>query len=1032
MTLHVFVGAGPANLHRALKIQNIDLKARFVFIDDRLNPITRSIDRVSARANIFRFETEDVTAKMLADGVKEEELNPLICQRDFSVQKGFQLGDDKVFSNKPFTQIQIRDLQLLLLKTIDDKSGAIKPLLLQQKAGLNPEKSLEEEVVEILYQNNISPEEASTLKIHVAVGSLTGDARKNEIIYPDKVTYKIEAPTDDLASMTVTPLHGTTTFLLNNKVTVETLMNNQRSLDLTRWAPALKYFGWVLVRPPRIRVFYANDILYIGTEIPSGMKELPKEPFEAQLTAYTREIARLVFPDLPINTLRVNPYLQSRFFTSRGERGDVINNKFHQKMSFGKQFIETNITTLTHGDSRYLPHYQTGSGFVTAFLQNELYAEIYVHQSFDALINWAVDTNHLDKNINRAVLKTKYSDLVHGDMNLALETFKQELFMALSREIISENKQKVARYFNVLHEQGFNYTDEGLLSLEAVYNNYHGTSVEFLKNQPSFPGTYLIIKLLSTDNIDFLRFILPKLLNMNFTDLNDRDVLNIRDIHVLDFKKNLDEKNHQISYINSILDNLHSDKRIKYLEYGVQHFDTLLQDYNEAYKLNYKAEDFSKINKKVMIMEMLNSKEENVHFLRQALSLLLQRDLSTASTADVLGERNWFTTKYPGILGDFYTSIIAASSVKNNEDELIRNLTSGDMNHFAKVCEQLKLPQITKESDAYNLRINLLYAAIFQTKSDNDFYSNMKEMIKRNQIGNDIRRIADALEINDALHQRAALPFFKGRHSDLIQQLIKDLEALHTNYCTYSRLQYCKQLLDIVMTFYFSLEQAKSRRTIKMFNELMHQAFSPAIKRNLLSIPLSVGYYDVFHYELLITPAEEAGLINNLARGDMMYFNKICKRMRLGNTHGATEAENLRKMVLYAVLPLIETSNPFHKTMQEMIKDEDNVVIKLQRIAHSLTANKTLHHRDLLSLFKGKHSNAINQFAKDIDSLVEPRPSHLSFASKQRINAEALAIVMRFHSDLDKNHSRRTLASLNDLVNQEFSGNYRSEQSLIA
>ena len=110
MTIHVFVGVGPANLHRALKIQKIDPKAKLVFIDDRINEAQREIDREPARANIFRFETEDVTDKLIQDGVRAEDLEPLIYKREFSVAKGFQEGDDRVFSNKPFTQIQIRDL----------------------------------------------------------------------------------------------------------------------------------------------------------------------------------------------------------------------------------------------------------------------------------------------------------------------------------------------------------------------------------------------------------------------------------------------------------------------------------------------------------------------------------------------------------------------------------------------------------------------------------------------------------------------------------------------------------------------------------------------------------------------------------------------------------------------------------------------------------------------------------------------------------------------------------------------------------
>ena len=61
--IHVFLGAGPGNLHRALALRNIDPDAKFVFIDKRLQPDNpdERIERDRSRANIFRFETDEVT-----------------------------------------------------------------------------------------------------------------------------------------------------------------------------------------------------------------------------------------------------------------------------------------------------------------------------------------------------------------------------------------------------------------------------------------------------------------------------------------------------------------------------------------------------------------------------------------------------------------------------------------------------------------------------------------------------------------------------------------------------------------------------------------------------------------------------------------------------------------------------------------------------------------------------------------------------------------------------------------------------------
>ncbi len=57
------------------------------------------------------------------------QIDPVTQQRKKPV---FQMGDDRVFSPKPFTQIQIRDLQLLLLKSIEQNSVDNAPLLIQK------------------------------------------------------------------------------------------------------------------------------------------------------------------------------------------------------------------------------------------------------------------------------------------------------------------------------------------------------------------------------------------------------------------------------------------------------------------------------------------------------------------------------------------------------------------------------------------------------------------------------------------------------------------------------------------------------------------------------------------------------------------------------------------------------------------------------------------------------------------------------------------------------------------------------------
>ncbi|WED43572.1 hypothetical protein [Legionella cardiaca] len=575
MTIHVFIGAGPANLHRALKIKKIDPTAQLIFIDKRLRPETQDIDRVKARANIFRFENEYVTKKLIKDGVK---LEGLIHERDFSVSQGFQSGDDKVFSAKRFSQIQIRDLQLAFLKTLFASEGP-KPLLIADDADVQHHQSVVTKVTSILNHHldelDIDTSHSQDIQIHVATGAIKEPETElekptAEIIYPTKTQYWMPNATDDVKAMTVTPLHGTTTFVITDRLTCDQLKGNQRSLDLTPWQPALKEFGWTLVRPPRIRVFYANDILYIGAEIPVTMHNMKeKTEYEEAITEYTRTIAQLVFPDLDITSLPVNKHLRSRFPTDRGERGDVIAtfdlqsesmNDLQESEHLVVDKIQIDqVTIFHHGDARYLPHYQTGSGFVTAFFQNELYAEIFSCKTFADLLTLAKKKDPaVYKDISAIKLKETYTKLANGDNKLALEAFQKELFMAFSRDIIEENKQKVGRYLNALHNQeleAFKNIDT-LTEILNLCNKHLNVNLD-IKQFKGIDPRVVVIQILKMDNINFLRAVLPQILNADLTLLSDRQVKNMRDMHILDYENNLNlsgqKLQNQVNTVRQIL-----------------------------------------------------------------------------------------------------------------------------------------------------------------------------------------------------------------------------------------------------------------------------------------------------------------------------------------------------------------------------------------------------------------------------------------------------------------------------------------------
>ncbi|KTD59908.1 hypothetical protein Lsha_1658 [Legionella shakespearei DSM 23087] len=845
MTVHVFIGAGPGNLHRALKIRNYDPKAKFVFIDDRLRPQTRDIDRVRARANIFRFENDEVTAKLLAAGVRQTDLAPLIYDRDFSVAQGFQSGDDRVFSNKRFTQIQIRDLQLLLLKTIDALSGDNKPLLIDRKIGQDDLRSLEEEVAHIVYENShlldISTEDVKDLHIHVATGALRGDARKNEIVYHDKKamfradgnTEPLQTASEDVKSLTVTALHGTTTFVIKNKITLDQLRDNQRSLDLTDWEQPLKKYGWNLVRPPRTRVFYANDILYIGAEIPFNMQNMDKEDFERQVTAYTREIARLVFPDLDINSLPVNPHLRSRFPTSRGERGDVLNYHPDMDLHWNDEVIKADVTVAYHGDSRYLPHYQTGSGFVTAFLQNELYAEIYSRNSFADLIAWAIEHGHLGDDINPDNIQKTYEKLTANDSQKALKAFQQELFMTLSRDIIDHNKAKVGRYFNAIHTQSLNEMGKRLEELLIKFNHYQWADLS-VEQFDGLDSGAVVMELLKINNIGFLREVMPQLLNMDFSKVSDEELLHIRDMHFLDFKENVGLEPVVLESSEEIIREMIQDtsREVKLQIAATQHFETILADYNKVHHYDYKSDQFNEAARAVVIMEMLNRKGKNIAFVRQTLPLLINKDLSKLSDKEVLACRDQFTQNYPTLLKDTYALVVTSLDAKQS-DQLIQELAGGDLKHFNKVANELKLPLVSKVEDAELIRKNLLHAAVTLNRSERPFYDNVALLMEESDSEVLIARlktIAMVLDTNSTLHQRSFLSFFTGKHSESIHKFAADIERITEQYKDDPQ-QLKVEALNTMISFHRKLEEGSSRRTIealsKITNEMVEErAFS--------------------------------------------------------------------------------------------------------------------------------------------------------------------------------------------------------------
>ncbi len=863
MTTHVFIGAGPANLHRALKIKKMDPEAQIVIIDNRLRPETRDIDREKARANIFRFENNVVTEKLLADGVDKDALARLTYDRDFSVRQGFQHGDDTVFSANRFTQIQIRDLQLLLLQTLDKLPGP-PPVLLSDKINVNSFERIEQSVAQVLHAHQGEIElgrGTPDIQIHSATGALKDAEEKAAIIYPDKATHQIHDATSDVAAMPITPKHGTTTFFIKDPthgaqlVSCRELEADQRSLDLTEWQPVLEGHGWNLIRPPRIRVFYANDVLYIGAEIPAKMVSMDDEAYETAMTDYTRAIASLVFPHTAISELPVNPHLRSRFPTERGERGEVLSLSHSHTMAWGEGERKAHISLFNHGDSRYLPHYQTGSGFVTGFLINEVYADIYQHKTFHDLYAWAMKNGHLGKGVSEEKVKAQYTRVLkQGGDKVAeehrLQAFQTELFMALSRDIIDENKAKVGRYFNAIHSQSLAALKDHFEDILALYNRTHATQLE-TNDFVQLDKSVVVMQMLKENNINFLREMMPRLLNKDFSEaeVDDNTLLHIRDIHLLDFKRNLPTiKNihHQLDQCDVLFKKEDVLQSLKGMSAG--QFSELLTAFNKANGSHYKPSQFPVEHRLIVVMEMLNRNGHHLVFLRYALPQLLGKKVSAQDDKAIFALRDKLTGGYMKYVDQPLVNQIATQWVAK-----IDQLVMGEVEPTASISEKfltlsirvakaniqglladLGMPVIAKEEDRQALSralLPILSAKVAEKgikPGDLAHFLPQTEHILQMQHADllqSLKNIANGFAAKKELYQRATLSFFPGKHSGTIMAFVKELRDLDNHDLTPEQLKF--RAVDALQRFNDKIEAGHSVRTMHFFNEVMAAHFPP-------------------------------------------------------------------------------------------------------------------------------------------------------------------------------------------------------------
>ena len=602
---HIFIGAGPANLDRALRIKKQRPDARFFFFDKRVSFEGR-LDRDNARANIFRFPVSEKQS-IIDNGIPSAEFDKVSTERDFSEKEGFQSGDKIIFGDERFTQIQIRDLQQLYLTQLKGPNTSFILINIDLSDYPKEQVFIRQKILASITREMASTNDATKMAelmsaqlaihrgftCHIAVGALSESTTKNAIIYPPKSdTRYLDGISPDLAEMYVTPHHGTVTFQLKN-IKAEALVSLTESLDDARWEDSLNAHGWSLLRPPRVRLFYANDIMYIGTEMPASFavdvdeSGRPTERYKNRAILFARQIAALMIPAKirpilfsPANYEGVNG--PTYFLTHRGETGNVLHDTYDSLVIY-------------HGDSRYLPHYQTGSGFLTAIEQNKVYVNIYLKKTFSELYQWAKEAGYVSETESIIDVKKRYGyqeeDIKDIEplyvritkwrlRNWALQGFQADLYMLVTRKILDENKEKVGEYFKQIHVQALN-----LLSEDATFERLRRDFVKrsevslVYASAPSAVASFkkevrpiVIMEMLIHGNNTFLKTVLPKLINIDLstTDLsNDAEVKylhQLRDSVTQDYVEHIDCK--------AIYATLSHDVRIQLLKDILEHGST--------------------------------------------------------------------------------------------------------------------------------------------------------------------------------------------------------------------------------------------------------------------------------------------------------------------------------------------------------------------------------------------------------------------------------------------------------------------------
>src|SRR5262249_37536262 len=116
-------------------------------------------------------------------------------------------------------------------------------------------------------------------------------------------------------------------------ISCERLEKAQRSLDDSPWQSDLKQYAWDLIRPPRIQVFYANDVLALYAEMPESLSCMKARPRQERGKNYLRALSCLIFPNLVahLETLAMQADLNPCFSHSQ-KNGELTVGMQHRRL----------------------------------------------------------------------------------------------------------------------------------------------------------------------------------------------------------------------------------------------------------------------------------------------------------------------------------------------------------------------------------------------------------------------------------------------------------------------------------------------------------------------------------------------------------------------------------------------------------------------------------------------------------------------------------------------------------------------------